>query len=227
ASFASCDNSPIAELSIFFNKANTFMSTYVANGKVNYKALVADPASLNALTEMIATADLSNADRNTRIAFYINAYNILTIKTVVANMPIKSPLDVPGFFDKKQHDVAGVKLTLNDIENSMLRPDARVHFVLVCAANGCPVIMNEAYMPDKVQNQLNVQTKKALSDPNFIRVDAASKSVAISQIFDWYKDDFIKDAGTVTSFINKFRTAPIPADYKVVTYDYDWNLNIK
>lgn len=226
-SFATVDNSPLTDLSEFFSKSNTFLSTYVANGKVDYKTLAADPTALNKLTDMIATADLSDVDKNTRTAFYINAYNILTIKSVVANMPLKSPLDVAGFFDTKQHQIAGAKLTLNEIENTKLRPDARVHFVLVCAANGCPQIINEAYMPDKIQNQLNTQTKKALSDSNFIRVDASTKTVAISQIFEWYKDDFIKDAGTVINYINKFRTTPIPADYKVTTYEYDWKLNIK
>lgn len=215
------------DLNEFFTKSNAFFGKYVQNGRVDYKLMGSQKEDLSVLIRMVGQTDLSGADKNTKTAFYLNAYNLLTINAVVSNMPIKSPLDVSGFFDAKKYDVAGAKLTLNEIENTYLRPDARVHFALVCAAIGCPKLMSEAYTPEKVQSQLNNQTKKAMNDAGFIRVDENGKSVAISQIFDWYKDDFVKDAGTVMNFINKFRTSPIPSDYKVTSYTYDWNLNIK
>lgn len=215
------------DLNEFFSKANSFLGKYVSNGKVDYALIGKQKAELETLINMIEKADLSNADKSTKTAFYLNAYNLLTIHSVVMNMPIKSPLDVKGFFDAKQHNVAGNMNTLNDIENKYLRPDPRVHFALVCAAIGCPKLMSEAYMPDKVQTQLINQTKKALNDASFIKVDASAKTVAISQLFDWYKDDFVNDTGTVINFINKFRNTPIPADYAVTYYNYDWSLNIK
>lgn len=215
------------DLNEFFSNANSFFGKYVSNGKVDYTLIGKQKAELISLINMIEKANVSNADKNTRTAFYLNAYNLLTINSVVVNMPIKSPLDVKGFFDAKQHNVAGNMLTLNDIENKYLRPDPRVHFALVCAAIGCPKLMSEAYMPDKVQTQLINQTKKAMNDASFIKVDASAKTVAISQLFDWYKDDFVNNTGTVINFINKFRNTPIPEDYTVSFYTYDWNLNIK
>lgn len=219
------DGNTKPDLKSFFTAANFFFGKYTANGKVAYGQIAKNKTEIESLIVMIAEADLSNSDSNTKTAFYLNAYNLITIHSVVLSMPITSPLDVKGFFDTREHRVAGKLMTLNALENNLLRPDPRVHFALVCAANGCPKILSQAYLPDKVQAQLLTQTKKALNDNAFIQVDAASKTVAVSQIFEWYKDDFVKSGGTVISFINKFRSNAIPADYTISYYPYDWSLN--
>lgn len=216
-----------ASLEDFFNYTNTFLGKYISNGNVDYTAIKTEKTTLDQLIETVATADLSAADKNTSIAFYLNAYNLLVIKSVVENMPITSPLDVTGFFDTKKHKIAGGYLTLNDIENNKLRPDARVHFSLVCAAKGCPKITSEAFMPNKVQDQLNALTKKAFNDPNFMKVDDSAKTAKISHIFEWYKEDFTRGGGSVIEYINKFRDVQIPSSYTQGYYDYDWKLNGK
>lgn len=216
----------VVDLSEFFTLSNTFIGTYVAGGKVDYQAIKTNRNQLDALTTMIQQADLAEASKDTKTAFYINAYNLLVIQNVVDHMPITSPLDVKGFFDAIKFSIAGETLTLNEIENKKLRPDPRVHFVLVCAAKGCPKMLNEAYMPDKVQAQLNAQTKKALNDPDFIRIDPANKKVFISQIFDWYKDDFLKSNASIREYVNRYRSE-IPADYVMDFYTYNWELNKK
>ncbi len=218
---------PSESLNDFFTSANSFFKKFISDGKVNYSAIKNDSNSLEQLINFIGKADMSTADKNTTTAFYINAYNLLVIKTVVDNLPIAKPTDLTGFFDAKKHAVAGIYMTLNDLENKKLRPDPKVHFVLVCAANGCPKIINEAYLPDKLQSQLESQTKKALNDNTFIKVDNETQTVKISQIFDWYKDDFIKSSGSVIKYINIYRTNQIPASYTISYYSYDWNLNGK
>lgn len=212
----------------FFTIADQFFATHVADGKVDYAGIKSNRIILDQLDGMIGSADLSASDANTKTAFYINAYNILVIKSVVNKYPINKPTDVSGFFDAAKHQIAGEYLTLNDIENKKLRPDPRVHFALVCAAKGCPKIINEAYKPSTVQAQLDRQTKRAMNDASFIKVDDAAKSVKVSQIFDWYKADFLKQPGAnALGFINQYRDVKIPADYSFGYYEYDWNLNKK
>jgi hypothetical protein len=171
--------------------------------------------------------DLTDADKNTKTAFYLNAYNIIVIQSVINNLPIAKPTDVNGFFDETKHNVAGVNLTLNEIENTKLRPDARVHFALVCAAKGCPKISSEAFTPEKVESQLSSLTKKALNDNTFIKVDNAKATVQISKIFDWYGVDFVKSAGSALAYINSYRDVKIPENFKIAYYEYNWNLNGK
>ena len=218
-------DSNTTSLETFFTDADTFYHRWVVKGKVDYAGIEADRAGLDALYAFIGAADLSTADKNTQTAFYINAYNLVTIYSVVSKLPISSPLDVTGFFDAKKHQVAGSYMTLNELENKKLRPDARVHFVLVCAANGCPKLQSEAYIPSKVQDQMNAATRAAMNDNTFIRVSHDGKKVMISQIFDWYKDDFIQSEGSDMAFINKYRNTKIPDTYTKEFYPYDWKLN--
>jgi len=225
--FAIVTDSNTVSLSAFFTDTDNFLKKYVSAGKVDYKTLKSNPTDIKALYKTIGAADLSGTDKATQTAFYINAYNLITIYSVVEKMPITSPLDVPGFFDTKKHQIAGSYMTLNDLENKKLRPDPRVHFALVCGANGCPILRSEAYTPAKVMEQLTTAAKTAMNDPNFIRVNTSAKTVSISQIFDWYKDDFIKANGSDLAYINANRSAKIPTDYKKEFYTYDWKLNIK
>lgn len=85
-----------ADLNEFFPIPILF-GKYVSNGKVDYALIGKQKAELVTLINMIEKADVSKADKNTKTAFYLNAYNLLTINSVVMNMPIKSPLDVKGF----------------------------------------------------------------------------------------------------------------------------------
>ena len=216
------------EASRFFSEADMFFSKHVKDHSVAYKAIRKNPGQLKTLVSTITAFDLKNADRNMEMAFWINAYNILVIQSVVNNYPLKSPLDVKGFFDTQKHLAAGEKLTLNEIENKKLRQkfgDARIHFVLVCAAQSCPPIINQAYFAATLDKQLDVRTKTNLNDDNFIQVDSNAKKVAISEIFKWYEEDFATDRKTVLQYINQYRNKKIPGDYDVGFYQYDWSLN--
>lgn len=211
----------------FFSKADDFLKEHIKDGLVDYKAIHDNPAALNELVEMAGQLSVSKDKANEYQAFWINGYNIMVIKGIVDNYPIKSPMDIGGFFDTKKRKIGGKDITLNDIENEVLRgnfPDEpRFHFVLVCGALGCPPIINEAYMPSTLNGQLEKQTKKTLNDPEFIRVD--KNKVAVSQIFEWYKKDFTQNGQSIAGFINSCRKEPLPKDAKVSFYKYDWTLN--
>ena len=212
----------------FFDKSDSFFNTYVKNNKVDYEPLVKNDIKLDEILKIAQTIDLTNENANVVKAFWINAYNLTVIKTVVSKYPIKSPQDVSGFFDKIMHNLAGKKITLNDIENKMLRAkykDARLHFVLVCGANGCPPILNKSYLPSTLEEQLNKQTRLAVNNQNFIRVNEKSKKLQLSQIFDWYKEDFVSKTSQEIDFLNKYRNDKIDNSYKISYYNYDWNLN--
>lgn len=214
----------------FFNKADVFLRGNVSNGLVDYNGIKADPAELNELVAIMKEASLGGQSASTRKAFWINAYNITMIRSVVSNMPLNSPLDVPGLFDTEKHSVAGQQLTLSDIENKKLLDvfgDARIHFVLVCGAMGCPTLKRGAYKPTLLESQILAQTRLAMNSGVFTRVDNTAKRVRISKIFEWYKDDFTSDGRTFLEYINKYRNIQIPSDYAVSFYTYDWSLNIK
>ncbi|WP_276169151.1 DUF547 domain-containing protein [Zobellia alginiliquefaciens] len=211
----------------FFTKADAFFKTHITDGRVNYAAIKTNPAELNELLEAAKNIQVSEANTNEYQAFYINGYNLLVIKGIVDNYPLKSPLDVGGFFDGKKYEIGGNKTTLNDIENKLLRAkfpsEARFHFVLVCGGLGCPPIINKAYMRATLDAQLEKQTKLAINNPQFIQFN--KNKVKISQIFEWYKGDFTQNGQSLVGFINKYRSEQLPEKTKVSYYPYDWTLN--
>lgn len=222
-------NASAQEITDFFQKSDTFFKTHIVNGKVNYKTIKLNPKPLNELMAIAKTIEISIVNKNQYTAFWINAYNLAVIKTVVDNYPVESPLDISGFFDKQMHLIAGVSTTLNNIENKLLRGqlnnDPRLHFVLVCAGLGCPPIIAVAYLPKTVEVQLNTQTKLALNNNDFIKVNTKKKKVEFSQIFEWYKSDFIANSKSLIEFVNHYRKSPISESFKTSYYSYDWTLN--
>jgi len=217
-----------SKLDSFFKEANVFLETHVENKLIDYEEIKNNPDQLQKLVRQIADISLDEAGPKEKKAFYINSYNILNIHSIVENGIPQSPLDVKGYFDQKKHTVAGKKLTLDELEKETLFPafpDARVHFVLVCAALGCPPLRPYAYMPDKLDQQIHNATVKTLNSDYFIRVKPEKNSVLISEIFNWYKSDFLKEEDTVLEYINRYRKEKISSDLTVDYYSYDWNLN--
>ena len=212
----------------FFSEVDVFLKKQVENGQVNYAALAEDDSELEKLVEYIAAVDISKVEDATRQAFYINAYNLLVIHSAIQKYPLESVVSVPGFFDGTKRTVAGEKLTLNQLEKDRLLKvykEPRYHFVLVCGAKDCPPITNFAYTPDKLEEQLDMQTRKALNNPGFVKVNAAESKVGLSQIFEWYSAEFGGNKKAALAYINSYREEKVPADFAINFYTYDWALN--
>lgn len=209
----------------FYKASDTFFKKHVQNGLVDYDAIEKNPTELSALIDMIATAEVNISNAANYQAFYINAYNLQVIKGIV-DYKLSSPLDKKGFFDQIKVSVAGEKLTLNDIENKKLRAqfnDARFHFVLVCGAIGCPPLIDKAYHPSTLEQQLESQTVKAINNPAFIKVK--KNKVAVSQIFEWYQEDFTSNGNSILKFIAMYRKESLPEKAKISFYSYNWKVN--
>ncbi len=213
----------ISNFDDFFERTDAFLFEHVSFGRVDYKEM--DAPELDTLMEFIGTADYESVDSDTRKAFLINAYNLIVINQVVENYPISSPMDVTGFFEVNTYKVGGEDITLNHLENNIMRakyPDPRYHFVLVCGAIDCPPIDNKAYKSETLDQHLTSRTANALNNAGFVYEEEGT--VYLSQIFQWYGTDFGKKDSEVLDYINGFRTTPFQGT-KVEYYDYDWSLN--
>jgi len=218
-----CINS--SSLSVFFTDADNFFATYVAYNKIKYKEVKDNPRLLNKLVNQIAKADLTNLSADEQKAFYINSYNILVIKGIIDNYPLKRPTDIEGFFDKTTYKIAKKEYTLDHLEFNVIFPefkDPRLHFVLVCAAISCPPIVDYAYHPEKLEEQLNERTRASINNAVFVIYDEEAMSANISEIFKWYKDQFQPN---IKAFINAHRNDPLPEDISIDYYPYNWSLN--
>ena len=216
------------DIADFTRSADAFLKKYVNNGSVAYSKIKNNKTEITQLYNNIGKVSLAGTDIRSKKAFYINAYNLIVIYSILQHYPVKSPMDIDGFFDKKEHLVAGDKLTLNKLEKDKLLSsykDARFHFVLVCAAKSCPPIFNGAFTPENVEDLLEQRTKITVNNDSWLKVDSKQKRVELSKIFEWYNTDFTDGSNSVLNWINEFRTTKIPLNYKVAYYEYNWALN--
>jgi len=148
----------------FFVQSNVFFQLHVANGLVKYNQIKNSKDKIHELIIHVEQTDITTYDADEKLAFYINAYNLLVINQIIKKYPVDSPMKLPGFFDQNKHRIAGESLTLNDLENKKIRTyhDPRIHFVLVCAALGCPKLGGFSFVPEKLDMQLTQQTELAL-----------------------------------------------------------------
>ncbi len=215
-------------LEAFFQDADTFFERHVApNGLVDYGAVSSDP-TFPSLIRQVGQPFPKDWTSLERKAFLVNAYNLLVIDGVLKAYPIGSVQDVAGFFDRKRHSVNGKSVTLNELEKDYLLDvyqDARLHFVLVCGAIGCPPLVPFAYRPESLDQQFDQQTRLALNRADFLKIDPIEQSVSLSALFQWYASDFGQSTANKLNFINTYREQPIPEGYRVSYYDYDWSLN--
>lgn len=163
-----------------------------------------------------------------KLAFYINAYNILAIKMVLDNWPLDGIRDAGSLlFPVWRKDVGqlhGKTVTLQQVEDDMIRSlnEPRIHMAIVCASVSCPDLRPEPYTAAQLEQQLEEQTRAFLqNDAKGVRING--NDVEVSKIFDWFEKDFA-DAGGVKAFIERYR--PLPAQSSIDDYlDYNWNLN--
>lgn len=213
-------------LDAFLDAADAFLGAHVtARGTVRYSRV--DTDALAGLVAQIGAMDASALSAAERKAFLVNAYNVLVIRAVLDAGTPASPLDDAQFFDRAAYTVAGETLSLDGLEKQRLYrdfPDARLHFALVCAAQGCPPLRREAYRPGKLGEQLRAQTERALGLPHLVRVEGGT--LKLSELFEWYRADFERDAdgGTLASFVGAYRD-DVPEGATVEFMPYDWTTN--
>lgn len=217
---------------------DALLKKYVAaNGVVNYKGFIKDTVALNQYLNLLSKTppDEKTWTRPEQIAYWINAYNAFTIKLITKYYPIKSIKDIGSRiqipfvntpWDIKFIRIGKEKLNLNDIEHEKLRKhfdEPRIHMALVCASKSCPILLNEAYDPIRLDEQLSRQTKAFLADP--FRNKISADNPQLSMIFDWYAMDFNKKGGSVRDFVNRYSTVKIKQEARISHLDYDWGLN--
>ena len=222
---------------------DSMLKKYVSDGTVDYlKWKKNDLVTFEQYINSLAKVSLTNLNENEQKAFWINAYNALTIYAVLKHIPANGLLAkvfsvqmVLGFFDKITYSVAGETLTLNDIEKEKLRAafhDPRVHFVLVCASRSCPKIQNASFMAEDLEERLDSAARNFIQDVSRNRLDQKNNVFYLSEIFRWYDSDFIASAATVMDFIKKY-TGKEASEYisthtvKIQYLFYDWLVNIK
>ncbi len=208
------------------------LKTYVnSEGRVDYRRLKENRQDLDVFSQILARADLSELSPLEQKAFWINAYNALTMQTVIDHYPVKSIRNIWRVWDTQKSVARGTK-TLNKIEEDLRAlKDPRVHFALNCASGGCPVLPIEPFYPEKLEEQLELESKRFIQNPQKVRLDREKNILYLSTLLTWYQKDFQQGDSNYMKFILKY----LPQrDVEYINQNsslstkgipYDWNLN--
>ncbi|NES81948.1 MAG: DUF547 domain-containing protein [Moorea sp. SIO2B7] len=253
---AKSESAQIQEFIISSTKAFNYdnyavvLNSYVdRNGLVNYKGLQANRQGLDTFNAGLSSLNPSTYEswnEKEKIAFWINAYNALTLQSIIDQNPLKNSIrDIPGVWKRRTFNIAGQAKTLDNIEHNTLRVnfnEPRIHVALVCAAMSCPPLRKEPYTANKLDAQLDNQVRKFIASPHGFRIDKNQGRVYLSSIFKWYGKDWKQSYGVegkftgsaneraVLNFLSNYLSAEarnylIQGAYKISYLDYDWSLN--
>ncbi len=220
------DNSVFNDL-LNHSQWNTLVNNYVSNnGQVDYSSFKTNKAELQAYIEVLQGhyPNLESTSKNEKLAYWINAYNALTIDLILRNYPVESIKDIKDPWDQRLWKFGDQWLSLNDIEHNILRKmdEPRIHFAIVCASESCPKLQNTAFKADNLEEQLIKATKEFLADET--KNDISENDLKLSKIFKWFKKDFEQD-GSLIDFLNRYSDVTISDKAKKSFKDYSWELN--
>lgn len=204
-------------------------------GRVAYAAI--DRRDVETLYARIAGSSPANRPEqypsdSARKAYYLNTYNVLVWKGVLDHLTETFSVgqSKAQFFYLTKYMIGGESLSLYTLENDIVRArfkDPRVHMALNCASVGCPRLSRTAYVPDRVEEQLEQDARRFVAEPRNVQYLPDTGRVRLSAIFDWYQADFGGSHAGVLSWINRYRDAAqqIPLSAQVDVIPYDWSLN--
>ncbi|MBI3452769.1 MAG: DUF547 domain-containing protein [Rhodospirillales bacterium] len=235
---------PAATARIDHGDWDKFLAAYVVPdpsgiNRVAYARV--SPADRQMLDRYIARLEgtaMSRLPRAEQFAYWVNLYNAVTVRTILDHYPVDSILDInisPGLldfgpWDRRLVTVEGEKLSLNDIEHRILRPlwrDPRIHYVVNCAATGCPNLGLASLRAADLDAQLDAAARDFINHPRGARVD--NGKLKVSSIYVWYGVDFGRDDAEIVVHLRRYAAPRLAAALAGITRiddsDYDWALN--
>ena len=229
------------------------------DGKIDYESWQASSSSVASLNSYLAAVSSISpmsaperfAMRSDELAYWLYAYNAYVIKSVLDHWPVASVTDVKapieavkglGFFYRQRFEFGGKYMSLLYVENTIIRKgyqDARIHFVLSCASESCPIVRPDLPTGEELEDFLATAATEFASDPGNISIDHEAREVVLSRIFKWYRGDFenaLRLAGKageegLIAYAQSIAPEPLASelngasDYEVVFNEYDWALN--
>ena len=202
------------------------LQTHVSvNGNVDYRNFKTNNQKLQEYIGLLANNVPNSAwTKEEKLAYWINAYNALTVDLIIRNYPIQSIKDIDDPWEQRLWKLGNKTYSLEEIEHEILRKmnEPRIHFAIVCASFSCPKLQNKAFTAEGLEAQLTAATKEFLGDTN--RNEISETSIRISKIFDWFSKDFTEN-GSLIDFLNQYSKVNITPNAKKRYKDYNWALN--
>ena len=238
------DNDPYSTATVGHTVWDSMLERYLSRdpdgvNRFNYAAVSdEDREGLRAYIDSLASIPIRRYNKDEQFAYWVNLYNALTVYTVLDHYPVDTIRDIditPGLFGdgpwgKKLISVEGKELSLDDIEHRILRPiwdDPRIHYVVNCAAIGCPNLRPKALTGAEAETILETAAREFVNSPR--SVWKTEDGIAVSSIYAWFQEDFGGGDAGILAHLRTYADPALRARLDGVTaiadHDYDWRLN--
>jgi hypothetical protein len=205
--------------------------------EVDYR-LLAGSAEFKQIAGQVRRTKPSRLTPDEKLAFWINAYNILAIELITQHYPLDGIKELGSFFspvwDLEVATIEGQSVSLGAIEHEILRKmgDPRIHGAIVCASLSCPPLARTPYRAATLDDDLSTAMRTWLASPQKgVAIEREPNIIRLSKIFDWFEEDFDSRGGVLTA-IEPY----LPSDTatwirehgrsaRIRYFDYDWSLN--
>lgn len=210
--------------------ANVLRGYVDGEGRVNFRALGANSGDLKAYVRYVSKVDRKAlTDKSARLAFYLNAYNALSMYNVIVS---GYPEDLDGFFKRlkffysKKFTIMREEMSLYAFENDLVRKeeDPRVHVALNCMSAGCPRLPQTPFTGAGLERELEREAKKFYNEARNARTDAKEKKVYLTEILKFFTEDFLKKKPSLIEYVNVYRNEKIPKEFEVEFIPYNWTI---
>ena len=234
------------------------LKKYVSSsGRVDYASWKHDPAALRQLDQYLAAVARYSPENqphrfnelNSALIYWVQSYNAVVIRSILNHWPLssvtelKAPVEIVrglGFFYTRKFIFGGVAYNLYQVENEKIfsgKTDPRVHFILNCGSESCPALRPQLPTGKKLEVLLASAAREFVADQRNVAINHQQKTIALSTIFKWNKDDFIKVVeakdgnGTLVDYLLSIgdegfiRQLESAGDYQIIYTEYDWSVN--
>jgi Protein of unknown function, DUF547 len=176
----------------------------VRDGLVYYRALKSERGRLDRYVASlnVPAATYDKWSRDEKLAFWLNGYNALVLKTVIDHYPIKgkaadypssSIRQIPGAFERTKHRLAGRSLTLDEIEKTILPEfkEPRAYLALGRGAVGSGRLRSEAYTASRLSRQLDAVQSEFVAEQQMLKIDRLTGQMSVTPVISWREAEFV------------------------------------
>lgn len=220
------------------------LRAHVRDGLVDYEAFARAPEFPRYLAAL-DTVTVATLSEDERLAYWINVYNAYTIQLVLRHNERQSIrninrtlgfLQLKGPWNERIVRAGGQVYSLDQVLHRILRREfhePRVHLALVPAAKGAPPLRSEAYVGERLSEQLEDQTRRVLSDT--AHTWYRNGVLGVNALFLAYERDFGTTRKELVQFIAPYVTLRPTEPQRarllegrpiVQGRSYDWSLNV-
>lgn len=192
-----------------FEKYSQLLKEFVKDNSVDYAGLKKSPLLKESMHEIAHISPARMLDEKERLAYWLNAYNLIVIKEIADRFPITNIDELGNDPTRRKFTVGGEKLSMQLIQHDKIQPLFNDNFpeqiFLMCGgAMGNPPILDHAVTPERMDKDMKEAAYTWVIDPGNVTLDRYKGRFDVGPYLQWNEGLFEKRYGSAIDFVIAF-----------------------